>query len=363
MECVKLMSRSSTLFEHMNGRKNNLDFIRFFAATLVVFSHAFPLSTGNNKTEPFYLLSNGQSTLGHIAVLVFFVTSGFLITQSYERNPDIIRYTKARILRLFPGLAFYMILITFIIGPIITSIPLNDYFSDKSTFTYLLNVLLWPFSNQLPGVFDNNIYANSINGSLWSLKYEFLFYILVALLGLAKILNRTSVIILTSISIVLSLSPLPFGELISLVPYMFNYFGAGMLIYLFRKKIPLSGILALLSFITLTASLFVGYFNELFIVFGSYLIIYLSYSSKVKVHNFSKYGDFSYGIYIFAFPIQQIIVSLNHGEMLPIMNFLISFPFILIIAVVSWYLVEKRALKLNYINVTSVEKKLVKIPS
>ena len=104
----------------IDSRINNLDIIRFIAATLVVFSHSYPLTLGNNGSEPFAVFSNGQMTFGELAVSIFFVISGFLITQSYDRSKDLIYYMKARTLRIFPGLIFCVILTVFLLGPFFT---------------------------------------------------------------------------------------------------------------------------------------------------------------------------------------------------------------------------------------------------
>lgn len=341
---------NKSIGSYMVGRKNNLDFIRFIAASLVIFSHSFPISLGSDLFEPFYIISNGQSTLGKISVFVFFVTGGFLITQSYERKPHLYTYMKARVLRIFPALIFSVLITAFIIGPLVTNQPLLDYFSNSQTYFYLSQISLVPISNHLPGVFENNIYQNSVNGSLWSLKFEFLFYLVVAFLGVTKLLNKKVVLILLTTSFVTSFIQLPFGATVFLVPEMFNYFGAGMLIYFYRDRIPLNHNLFLISLGVLFLSVFTNGFKELFIVFGSYVIMYLAYNPNIKIHNFSKHGDFSYGLYIFAFPIQQTVSFYFGGAMNPILNFLISFPLTLILAYISWHLVEKTAMKLKNVS-------------
>ena len=165
----------------IDARKNNLDIIRFLAATLVVFSHAYPLTTGNNATEPFAVCSNGQMTFGELAVSIFFIISGFLITQSYDRSKNPIYYFKARVLRIFPGLIFCVLLTVFFLGPIFTELNVKDYFKDPKTYDYLKTITLYWIQYDLPGVFQTNVWPGAVNGSLWTLWYEFFFYIVVAI--------------------------------------------------------------------------------------------------------------------------------------------------------------------------------------
>ncbi|MEH7374540.1 acyltransferase family protein [Neobacillus drentensis] len=336
----------------INSRKNNLDFIRFVAATLVLFSHSYPLSTGNNMSEPFGLLTLGEMTFGELAVSIFFVISGFLITQSFDRSKDPIYYFKARILRIFPGLAFCLLLAAFLLGPIFTELSVIDYIMNRETYDYLSTISLYRIQYDLPGVFLTNVWPNAVNGSLWTLWYEFFFYIVVAILGVTRLLDKR--IVLLGFFLATALYFLGRGAFYT---DLFRYFSAGMFFYLFRKKINLNGWLACVSFIILVLTMKTGYFSYSFTIFGSYLIFYLAFETRLKVHNFGKYGDFSYGIYIYAFPLQQLMIYLFDNKLTPWENFLLSFPVTMLFAIVSWYLVEKRALKYKKLSFKTVLKK------
>lgn len=338
------------------GRKNNFDFIRFVAASAVLFTHTFPLS-GNNDSEPFLLLSNKQTTLGHIAVAVFFIISGFLVSQSYERSSSIMSFTKARILRIFPGLLTVLLLSSFVLGPVATTLPLNEYFKNGQTYQYLKGIFLYPLYWFLPGVFTHNLYSPSVNGSLWTIPTEFLCYIFVGIWGLASFLKykraNLFLFILSFYMFVLRAAiwpdggfrilGLPVGDIVNL----FVYFSAGMFVYAFRKNIPLDKYFAMISIVVLVFSVFFGGFMEAFVIFGSYLVFYLAFSPAVKLSSFSKYGDFSYGIYLYAFPIQQLVTYYHGGKMSAMGNFLTCYPIVVILAVFSWYTVEKNFLKLK----------------
>lgn len=165
-----------------NSRNNNLDLIRLIAAALVIWSHAYPIVLGKGAEQPLSRLTYGQISLGDLGVAIFFVLSGFLVSQSMFRLNDLVGYTKARVLRIFPGLIFCVLISTFIIGPIFSTLSLTDYFTNDTTYSYLVATTTLNFlSPFLPGVFESNPYGAFINGSLWTLKYEIICYFTLAL--------------------------------------------------------------------------------------------------------------------------------------------------------------------------------------
>lgn len=348
------------LSDLIDGKNNNFDFMRFIAATLVIFSHAFPL-TGN--PDLLLTLSNGQTSLGDLSVFVFFVISGYFITQSFHYSKSISHYIKARLLRIFPGLIVSICITTFVIGPLATSLTFGEYFSDKGTYKYLESIFLYPMQWYLPGVFGNNVYLSSVNGSLWSIPFEFMFYILVALLGIFFLLNKKTTLLLFNILIIIVfLRYWPFaithfwGLELKTIFELLLYFVAGMLVFYYKEKIPYSHYFAMISIIVLYLTVYTGGLKELFVFFGTYLIFYVGYNLNIKTWKFYRYGDFSYGLYIYAFPIQQYICFLYGGDMNPYINFVLAFIVTLILSILSWNLVEKRALNLK-------KKELIVVPS
>jgi peptidoglycan/LPS O-acetylase OafA/YrhL len=155
---------------------DNFDAIRLFAALVVVYGHAFAL-TGTAVPAIF---GNYVST---IAVKVFFIISGYLVIDSWRRDPSVFRYLSRRSLRIFPGLLVCTLLTAFLLGPLLTSLPLSQYFTSPLLSRYLLNIILRP-QMLLPGVFEHNTYPNAVNGSLWTLPIEFGMYLVSPLLVL-----------------------------------------------------------------------------------------------------------------------------------------------------------------------------------
>lgn len=169
--------RISSIADHS---ENAFDFVRFAAAFSVLFSHSFPLC---GIREP--LLVFGLP-LANIAVYVFFVISGFLVYQSWARDPSLGRFAARRGLRLLPALVVAVCVTVFVIGPLMTTLPLVQYFRGADTWTYLLsNASLVVGRYTLPGVFESNPYPAAVNGSLWTLRYEALMYIILAAFGVA----------------------------------------------------------------------------------------------------------------------------------------------------------------------------------
>jgi len=341
-----------SLSQRLDNRKNNFDFIRFLAASLVIFSHSFPLTWGNDEKDPLYIFSNGQITVGHLSVVTFFVISGFLITMSYDRNPNIISFVKSRFLRIFPGLALMLLLTVFVLGPLLTTVPLHEYFTNPMTFDYLKNIYLHKPPFVLTGMFPNNPYKSVVNGSLWTLEYEAFCYLIVAVLGVLRLL-RKEIVLLFLLFVMFGPFFMSFGTYYftsSLSVEMVSYFMSGSVAYCFRKYIPMNKYLAIISAAVLVGSFAYGHFKMIFPFFGTYLVMYTSFLPTERLWNFAKHGDFSYGIYIYAFPIQQTVAMFLGKGINPAKLFLFSLPITLIFSVMSWYVIEKHALKLKQVH-------------
>jgi len=172
-------------------RSNNFDALRVAAATTVVFSHSFLIAAGNDHREPLVLLTGNQAVLGLAGVFVFFAISGFLVTQSWEETRAPLRYLAKRALRIFPGLIVALVVTAFVLAPLVTMLPLADYLHRPEPYRYVLwNTLLDTRVHELPRVmFVDNPVGLEVNGSLWTLRYEFEMYLMVMALGLAGLLR------------------------------------------------------------------------------------------------------------------------------------------------------------------------------
>lgn len=330
------------------GRDNNFNLIRMLAATAVLVSHAYPIALGTGTTQPLEPLI-GKS-LGWVAVGVFFTISGFLITRSLDRKARIASWLAARILRLFPALIIVVFLVALVLGPLTTTLTVEDYFSDPRVATYIVrNITLASLQYDLPAVFEELPYPQTINGSLWTLIHEVLCYFSVLILGFLGLIacpRRMAAVV--AIYIILyfviggTLSELIHPKLIHLRNLSLP-FAVGMVLYIWRDRVPLgwrlSAVLGAAAIILHDTPVFA----EVFVVWMSYTTFVFAYLPGGIVRYYNALGDYSYGFYIYAFPAQQLVMHL-FGPMTPWQNMALAFPITLFCAVLSWQWIEKPAL-------------------
>jgi peptidoglycan/LPS O-acetylase OafA/YrhL len=344
----------STQFER---HLNNIDFLRLILALLVVFSHSFPLTQGSNQIEPFMRLTRGQVTGGHVAVDAFFILSGFLITASYNSSRSAFSFLKKRIARIYPGFVVVTLVMALFFVPLGHGHLEGGTLLQKASLVASSTVRLKGIRAE--GVFVANPLPNLLNASLWTVSYEFLCYLGVLVLGVTAVLRRRGLLLaLFSASIVLSLLSLYFRwhSSKSLFAVFLGYpedwarflpmYLAGVVFYLYRNSIRLHARGAVLATLTIALSciLPLGY-SLLFPVAGAYLLLYLAFCQHLPLHRIMSFGDLSYGTYLYAFPIQQLLVE--HFELRsPLQLFVLATPIVLAVAAVSWFWIEKPALRL-----------------
>lgn len=340
----------NTIQDHVLGRNNNYLFIRFVAASLVIFSHSYHLS-GNWLTEPL-LLQLQFIDFSAVAVAIFFVASGFLISQSFDSRRNIFAFLEARILRIFPGLILTVFLTVFGIGAWATTLPLAEYYNHPATMEYLLDNIRLDTRYLLPGVFQNTPLPGGVNGALWTLRLEFYLYLLVAAFGVLGIFRSRLLL-----NIWLLLGFLLFfwnPEALFFIPdewklphlKLFGCFMLGLCAYVNRTHIPLNFTVgAGLVVLTITGH-GTAWFLYSFYIALAYLTLLVAYHPLLRFNRFNRLGDYSYGLYIFGFPIQQSILFLS-GTQNPLLLFCLSFPPTLLLAILSWHLIEKPSLGLR----------------
>ncbi|HKX09670.1 MAG TPA: acyltransferase [Stellaceae bacterium] len=332
-------------------RRNNFDTLRLLAATAVIFSHAFLLATGRQDGEPLMVLTGGQTILGVVGVFVFFVISGYLVTQSWESAPSLSRFAVKRALRIYPGLAACILVLTFGLGPVISSLPLGDYLSSYGTYDFLVaNLLLHTDHNSLPGVwFTSRDLGHILDGPLWSLPVEVAMYVMVAVLGATRLLRLPVLWALTGVgllAIVLDASNWHDWDFTGSVLWLLAFFVVGMLLQQWPRERVLDGRLALLALLGLTASVPFHAFILMFPLCGGYLVIYLALNPSLPVLSAARFGDLSYGLYIYGWPVEQTVLYLRPDATWWEL-FLVAYPATAVVAFLSWHLVEKRALRLK----------------
>ncbi len=327
------------------SRANNINLLRFIAAALVIYYH-MALLLGKSDYQ---ILDHG---LGAIAVNVFFLLSGWLIASSWTHSASFVSYLIRRIARIFPALIVVTLATVFIIGPLFTTLSLVDYFAAPGTWIYLKTALLYrPLP--LPGVFESLPYPSAVNGSLWTIRYEFAMYLLVPFVYfLLGRFARARKAIALALFAFLALGHCLISGLGLAAPLicaqgfrLATYFFAGCIVYEFGllKYFDVQySVLALLFMLVFAQE--EGFLCVPLMVVATMVFVFgFSLAPNPRFARCFSKNDFSYGIYIWAFPIQQVLVQLGGGSPQDSTLFysLVAFAITLILAVGSWFLVEK----------------------
>jgi peptidoglycan/LPS O-acetylase OafA/YrhL len=326
-------------------RANNFDAVRLVAALSVVFSHSFLIAEGSEANEPFVWITGNQCVLGLVGVFVFFIISGYLVTESYCRLPAPGRFAARRALRIYPGLLANVLVCAFLIGPMISALPVSAYFASPELRQFLVETLtLNPGPLHLPGVlFADNSVGLLVNGSLWTLRYEIMMYLMILVLAAVGLLRLSSAIVLVGVGVAAvcfekALTPFgDFGEWAWLV----GFFASGMVLHFVRERLAFDWRYALLAVAALVLFVWLGRFIMLFPLAGAYLVIWFARRHD-RWLDYSKYcGDLSYGLYIYGWPAEQLVMYLSGGKAAWWQVFAESLALALPAAWLSWHGIEK----------------------
>lgn len=313
---------------------------------LVLYGHSFIFL---GLPEPLFMQ---WTPLGPLGVFIFFAISGYLVAQSWARDPHVLRFLVRRVLRIFPALAVCTVLSVGLLGPALTSLPLEDYFSHQYTRGYFSNIALY-ITYHLPGVFANNRVPHAVNGSLWSLPVEFAMYLGLTVLGFFRFPRWGYVLIAAAFMMLIAGWALQGTE--QLVVYRSDlrqavivgvYFWVGVVFFEFRLErfFTLSNVvIAIMVWASLSR------WSNLFVmgawIFLPLIVLAFGLSSHSWLSRLGRF-DYSYGIYIYAFPVQQTVVSF--WPHLPLAWYLfLCTSLTVLLAGLSWHWVERPFLQLK----------------
>ena len=332
------------------SRDNNFDAVRLLAAFAVLVGHAWPLT---GTPHPPRLAGLPLFELG---VDVFFALSGFLIATSWARSPKALPFLVRRVFRIFPALVVVVVVSVLVIGPIMTRLSTSAYFSDAGTWAYFGNlslVAIYP----LPGVFETNPVDGVVNGSLWTLGPEFLCYLGVLLIGLLALLGARHAgmgrligfTVVGAALVVLQLVPGAAPSGTEDVLRVTVFFAGGAVLAelegrgLLARAVTPWIVLAVAGAMLVAGAMFPDAAGVVAWIGLPFVVVGLGLHSTPVLRRAARFGDLSYGMYLWGFPLQQSVTLLVPGLPLAV-DILIVVVAALLVSLGSWWLVERRAI-------------------
>lgn len=350
---------------------NNFDLMRLCGALFVFYSHSYVVFGLQEPVISYAHNNHLQLSLGSVGVFIFFVISGFLVTSSYYNHEGNLKeFFLARFLRIYPAYFVQYWIVCLVIGALATTWHLSDYFKSLlqnidifllSSFDFFLRWLIknWSLAYlipPLPGVFQHNPIP-LINGNLWTLSFEIAMYCLLPIILITQ--SAFSRFILPTCVFLYSIALCITGAInpTTLLELAFVYcwcFLLGSLLFVYRQKLRPNTYIAVLGIgiLIITHGTFV--FTFLFCIIAAYLIICIAFCKQLSTQRFFKYGDFSYGIYLYSFPVQQYFYTLFPTHF--VLYFFCALAVTFMCAIASWYGVEKQALRLKKYSIRPLQR-------
>ena len=346
------MQNNKNLLQNLLLRENNnFDLIRLIAAWLVIYGHANAMIPPVYQRDDAIAVFLGFDYSGSLAVKVFFFLSGLVVTNSLLEKKNILQFVVARFFRIWPAFLVVLFFTSFVIGGYFTTLTLEQYFSHPGVYNYIYSNAMMDIVFELPGVFQSasSINNKSINGSIWSLPYELGAYILLLSLFILGLHNNKKLSILVVVLFFIDVffdNKIIFSwrSLNANVDDLAPFFAFGALLALLKDRvaIDLKMIFALfLIYFIFQKSLYIKYIFYIFLFFILLYIFSRELFLKIKINS-----DISYGVYIWGWPIQQVLAhtfpNLSFFQHVSVAIFLAS-----VAGVFSWFLIEKPGMKIG----------------
>jgi peptidoglycan/LPS O-acetylase OafA/YrhL len=334
--------------ESVRGFTSGFDYLRLFLALSVLAWHTIGITISPDFSNGLLHDPLIRAPIRLILPL-FFALSGFLVSSSYDRTHSVKVFLGLRIIRILPALVVEICLSALILGPLLTTFSLRQYFTDPDFSKYLLNVFGIVHFN-LPGVFLQNICEKMVNGSLWTVPFELECYVTLTALMITRLYSRRRFLIaafavITAVVFWLTKDDAPAIVFQSLPGRMLILnFLAGVILYRIRDFLPYDKKLFLLC---LAVSF--GLMDHKYLIFLSplplaYVTVFLGLANPKKLPVLFT-GDYSYGIYLYAFPIQQMTAQLITTKWY--LHLLVATTLTGLFAAFSWHFIEKPAQQLK----------------
>ena len=334
------------------GRPAGFDYMRLVLAIAVIAMHSVIIASGW-RADLEQWNSPARPVLRSILPM-FFALSGFLVAGSFERSRTVAMFFGLRVIRIYPALVVEVILSAFLLGTVFTTLSLGGYFAHPTFHVYLLNMLGEPHY-ELPGVFLDNPNPGQVNRQLWTVPYELACYASLALISLAG--GRTMryfaplVAALLTVAYIVGRHIKYAGDVPETVgplggPLLVICFLVGVGLFSYRRELKMNGALgagALLAGFACVSVVPGGDFVAPW--FLGYATVYLGTMNPKRIILLVG-ADYSYGLFLYGYPIQQALVALIPGQT-PLVNTVMATIVAAMFAGVSWHLIEKPALRLR----------------
>lgn len=355
-----MISRDTPRDSPLGRRQNGFTVLRLCAAFSVLVTHSYSLA-GRDPDEPLKALTQ-LTTMGSAGVDVFFAISGFLVCGSLLRQSSAIGYLRNRALRILPGLAAMTLLTVFIVGPLVTTDP--HYWSEPSTWRYLLGMFIYPWQANLPGVFADHVFS-VVNVPLWTLPLEVTCYLMLLGLSWSGALNWRGLVLLGTAALVLHLTGAfpPEQSLLGMsllhLDRLAAIFCGGALLATLGDRVVWSGPAGVAGAVAIVAAAWWGRtdwhrFAIVYIPLLPYVVITAAHA--LRRFDWLNRWDISYGVYIYGFLVQQCVVTVLGPPVLVLRLTLLAGVLTACCALASWLLVEKPALGLKGRALRSAER-------
>lgn len=334
-----------------DGHSSGFDYLRLCLALLILFFHSIAEQVPSSPVKQFMYFGHGM-ILRDVLVPMFFGVSGFLVAGSLDRTRAITTFLGLRALRIFPALWVDILVSALILGPLISALPMAQYFSSSELWRYFLN-LVGEIHYTLPGVFKGNP-NQFVNGQLWTVPWELAAYIAISVAAAAGLYaKRTQFLALVLVAqIGFPIFYYVASHAIGLGAndyhiVVFPCFLTGVLFHLYRDRIPFDRSIFLASVALIVVGGFVWHHALLLLVFPVlYVTVYLGLLNPRRLW-FVNRRDYSYGTFLYHRAVQQTLWVLVPFAQTWYGNLALSLPVVLTAAFLSWHLIERRALQLK----------------
>ncbi|MBV8798331.1 MAG: acyltransferase [Alphaproteobacteria bacterium] len=335
-------------FNATNRRPAGFDYMRVALAVSIICYHSVLLSY-RPEVQHWFVQDTPAKAWIYLLVPMFFALSGFLVAGSLERTRSIFSFLGLRVLRILPALGAEILLSALLLGSLFTVLPLREYLASSGLHAYFLNII-GDIHFYLPGVFASNP-VKMVNGQLWTVPAELACYVTLAALFLFGICRRRAlfagIFLGAQLLVPVALVSIPGagaaigGAANGLLVLMFI---SGVTIFFYRDRIPWRADFAATCFAAYLVLLYVpGGYGFIAIPVG-YLTVYLGLLNPPK-NKMIESGDYSYGLYLYGYPIQQAVVAISPVTHAWWINLALSLPLAFCFAAGSWHLLEKRVLR------------------